>query len=141
MEFHPFSKKQLQALNWWCRGSPFEHYGAVICDGAVRSGKTLCLGISFIAWAFYRFDGQSFALCGKTIRSLRRNLVVPLLPVLRENGFECSLKISENLLTISAGGRENRFYLFGGKDESSSALIQGMTLAGVLFDEVALMPR
>ncbi|WP_195199171.1 PBSX family phage terminase large subunit [Faecalispora jeddahensis] len=141
MEFHPFSKKQLQALSWWCRGSPFEHYSAVICDGAVRSGKTLCLGISFIAWAFYRFDGQSFALCGKTIRSLRRNLVVPLLPVLRENGFECSLKLSENLLTISVGGRENRFYLFGGKDESSSALIQGMTLAGVLFDEVALMPR
>lgn len=27
------------------------------------------------------------------------------------------------------------------KDESSAALIQGMTLAGVLFDEVALMPR
>lgn len=141
MEFHPFSKKQLQALSWWCRGSPFEDYSAVICDGAVRSGKTLCLGISFIAWAFYRFDGQSFALCGKTIRSLRRNLVVPLLPVLRENGFECTLKLSENLLTISAGRRENRFYLFGGKDESSSALIQGMTLAGVLFDEVALMPR
>ena len=39
------------------------------------------------------------------------------------------------------GDRENRFYLFGGKDESSYALIQGITLAGVLLDEVALMPR
>ena len=28
----------------------------------------------------------------------------------------------------------NRFYLFGGKDESSASLIQGMTLSGVLFD-------
>lgn len=141
MEFHPFSQKQLQALCWWCRGSPHENRSAVICDGAVRSGKTLCLGISFISWAFYRFQNQSFALCGKTIRSLRRNLVVPLLPILKENGFDCTLRLSENLLEVSIDGRVNRFYLFGGKDESSSALIQGMTLAGVLFDEVALMPR
>lgn len=141
MQFSPFSKKQLQALSWWCRGSPYEGCSAVICDGAVRSGKTLCMGISFVAWSFYRFDGQSFALCGKTIRSLKRNLVTGLLPVLEQNGFHCSMKLSENLLTVTAGGRSNRYYLFGGKDESSSALIQGMTLAGVLFDEVALMPR
>ena len=31
--------------------------------------------------------------------------------------------------------------LFGGRDESSAALIQGSTLAGVLLDETALMPR
>lgn len=141
MEFCPFSKRQLQALSWWCRGSPYEQYSAVICDGAVRSGKTLCMGISFIAWSLYRFEEQSFALCGKTIRSLKRNLVTGLLPVLEQNGFSCFLKLSENLLTVTAGGRSNRYYLFGGKDESSSALIQGMTLAGVLFDEVALMPR
>jgi hypothetical protein len=38
-------------------------------------------------------------------------------------------------------GHENRFLLFGGRDESSAALIQGSTLAGVLMDETALMPR
>ena len=141
MKFKAFSQKQLQALCWWCRGSPYESRSAVICDGAVRSGKTLCMGVSFIAWSFYRFQNQSFALCGKTIRSLRRNLAVPLLPVLKELGFSCAFKLSENLLEISSHGRSNRYYLFGGRDESSSALIQGMTLAGVLFDEVALMPR
>lgn len=141
MEFTAFSKKQMQVLCWWCRGSPNENKSAVICDGAVRSGKTVCMGISFISWAFYRFQNQSFALCGKTIRSLKRNMVSALLPVLHELGFSCKLKYTENCLEISCGGRSNRFYLFGGKDESSSALIQGMTLAGVLFDEVALMPR
>lgn len=141
MEFTAFSKKQMQALCWWCRGSPDENRSAVICDGAVRSGKTVCMGVSFISWAFYRFQDQSFALCGKTIRSLKRNLVTALLPVLKELGFSCSLKYSENRMDVTCGSRSNRFYLFGGKDESSSALIQGMTLAGVLFDEVALMPR
>ena len=45
------------------------------------------------------------------------------------------------MLTVQSGNKENYFYLFGGKDESSYALIQGLTLAGVLFDEVALMPQ
>ena len=44
-------------------------------------------------------------------------------------------------MDVTFGGRHNRYYLFGGKDEGSAALIQGMTLAGVLMDEVVLMPR
>lgn len=140
-QFYPFSQKQLRALTWWCEESADHTKDAIICDGAVRSGKTMCMGISFVAWAFYRFEGKSFALCGKTIRSLRRNLVIPLFPVLSELGFVCREKVSSNVIEISRGTCVNRFYLFGGRDESSAALIQGMTLCGVLFDEVALMPR
>lgn len=113
----------------------------IICDGAVRSGKTLCMSISFICWAFYNFSGTSFALCGKTVASLRRNVITPLLPVLNELGFSCDYKISRNVLNISRGSIKNSFYLFGGRDESSASLIQGMTLGGIMLDEVALMPR
>lgn len=141
MELKPFSKKQLLALTWWCEGSPFKDRDAVICDGAVRSGKTLCMGISFVVWAFYRFSGASFAICGKTIRSLKRNLITTLIPALSESGFSCNFKVSENLIEISYCKRHNRLFLFGGKDESSASLIQGITLSGVFFDEAALMPR
>ena len=139
--FVPFSKKQLSVLNWWCKNSSLSSKNGIICDGAVRSGKTLCMSLSFICWAFYTFSDTSFALCGKTIASLRRNVITPLLPVLSELGFSCDFKISRNYLEISRENLVNRFYLFGGRDESSAALIQGMTLGGVLFDEVALMPR
>ncbi len=139
--FYPFSKKQLAVLTWWCAGSPAADKNGVICDGAVRSGKTLCMSISFISWAFYRFNGTSFAICGKTIASLRRNVVTPLLPVLNSLGFNCDYRLSRNLIEIERGGRRNRFYLFGGRDESSASLIQGMTLGGVMLDEAALMPR
>ncbi len=139
--FTPFSKKQMKALCWWMPQSPLSGYDAIICDGAVRSGKTLCMSVSFVTWAFSTFSDCSFALCGKTISSLRRNVVTVILPVLRELGFECDEKYSKNLIEISYGGATNRFYLFGGKDEGSAALIQGMTLAGVLLDEVTLMPR
>lgn len=140
-KFVPFSSKQLRVLNWWCRGSADCGKNGIICDGAVRSGKTLCMSISFVCWAFYYFGDTSFALCGKTVASLRRNVITPLLPALSQLGFACDYKISRNLLEITRGGVKNRFYLFGGRDESSAALIQGMTLGGVMFDEVALMPR
>lgn len=141
IKFKPFSKKQIIALTWWCRGSSAKNKNGIICDGAVRSGKTLCMSLSFVSWAFYSFGDTSFALCGKTITSLRRNVVTPLIPILKSLGFSVEEKISRNYLEIEKGGIKNRFYLFGGRDESSASLIQGMTLGGVLLDEAALMPR
>ncbi|MBQ3136601.1 MAG: PBSX family phage terminase large subunit [Clostridia bacterium] len=139
--FLAFSKKQLTALSWWHKSSPYSSLDGLICDGAVRSGKTTCMSLSFILWAFYSFDGVSFAICGKTIASLRRNVTVSLIPMLTKLGFDCKERISQNMLEISHQNRTNKFYLFGGRDESSASLIQGMTLGGVLLDEAALMPR
>lgn len=141
MKIKPFSEKQLLALTWWCKESIYKDYDGVICDGAVRSGKTFCMSLSFIAWSFFRFEDSSFAICGKTIRSVRRNVIVPIIPVLKDLGFGVKEKVSSNLITITYQNRVNRFYLFGGNDESSASLIQGITLSGVLLDEVALMPR
>ena len=140
-DFTRFSQKQMTALTWWRPGSPHEARDAVICDGAVRSGKTFCLSLGFLLWSMTGFDGQCFALCGKTVAALRRNVVSPLLPCLRELGFAVKERLSRGVLEVAFQNRRNRFYLFGGRDEGSAALIQGVTLAGVLLDEAALMPR
>ncbi len=139
--FESFSKKQLTVLSWWSKSSPYRDKDAIICDGAVRSGKTVCTSLSFIIWSFYDFNDTSFAVCGKTIASLKRNLIVPVKPLLTSMGFDVKERMSKNVVEISNGNRTNRFYLFGGKDEGSASLIQGMTLGGILLDEVALMPR
>lgn len=141
MKFERFSKKQLMALTWWHPDGQWSDRQAVICDGAVRSGKTICLSLSFVFWAFAQFDSGTFAICGKTVTALRRNVVAPLISALEPLGFDCCYKVSAGSIDISFCGKSNRFYLFGGKDEGSAALIQGITLAGILFDEVALMPR
>lgn len=73
--WQPLSKKQLKILSWWCDGSPYKDYDGVIADGAVRSGKTISMAPSFVLWAMTNFDGVDFALCGKTIGSLRRNVI------------------------------------------------------------------
>ena len=136
-----FSEKQKRVLTWWRPGSPDRDRQAILCDGAVRSGKTLCTGLSFFCWAMRSFQGRNFALCGRTIQSVRRNMLSELIPLLERMGFRCEDRVSKNVIQVRLGGRSNTFYLFGGKDESSAALIQGITLAGALLDEVALMPR
>ena len=141
MSYAAFSPKQRQVLTWWVPGSKNCQKEAIVCDGAVRSGKTMAMGLSFFLWAFATFDKQRFGICGKTISSLRRNVLAEILPKLEGLGATWKEKRSENLVIVRFLGRENRFYIFGGRDESSASLIQGITFAGILLDEVALMPQ
>lgn len=139
MKYQRFSPRQTLTLTWWKRPE-FADYDGILCDGSIRSGKTVSMAVGFILWSMYSFNNESFAICGRTIESLRRNVIVHL-PSWLEGLFKVTERRAENKLIISVGGHSNTYYLFGGRDESSYTLVQGMTLAGVLFDEVALMPR
>ena len=140
MIYSKFSKRQLMAMLWW-QQKRYKDRDAIIADGSIRSGKTVSMTDGFVLWSMTCFNHQAFAICGKTIESLRRNVVLPLRDWL-PGDFTIVEKRNENRLIISTpDGRENSYHLFGGRDESSYMLIQGMTLAGVMFDEVALMPR
>ena len=132
-----FSAKQKEIMRF-----PYSKFDAIICDGAVRSGKTSIMSLSFFLWAMGNFNNCAFAFCGKSVGAVERNIVTPLLSVvyLKQN-FDIRYNRGAHVIIARRGSKENRFYLFGGKDESSAALIQGVTLAGVLLDEVALMPR
>lgn len=133
----PLSDKQRQILAF-----PFTGYDAIICDGAIRSGKTTMMTTAFIDDAMRRFDGKTFGICGKTVDSTVKNIVKPYLAMdYAQEKYRLKYRRSEKLLIISNGERENAFEVFGGKDEASYTLIQGRTLAGVLLDEVALQPR
>lgn len=141
-EFKPFSEKQIKVLTWWMPGvSPYAERDAIICDGSVRAGKTVVMSLSFIMWAMELFIDQNFGMAGKTIGALRRNVITPLKRMLKSRGYKVHDHRADNFLTVTRNGRSNYFYVFGGKDERSQDLIQGITLAGMFFDEVALMPE
>lgn len=140
-KFKPFSPKQRKVLNWWCPDSPVKDYDGIIADGAIRSGKTISMSLSFVMWAMSSFNGQSFGMCGKTIGSFRRNVLFWLKLMLKSRGYGVTDHRADNLVVVTRNGVENFFYIFGGKDERSQDLIQGITLAGIFFDEVALMPE
>lgn len=133
----PLSSKQKKILAF-----PFTSYDALICDGAIRSGKTSIMTVSFIDWAMQTFNGQRFGLCGKTVDSCAKNLVSPYINTgWAKERYSLKWRRSDKVLEVRRGTTVNWFEVFGGRDESSFMLIQGRTLAGVLLDEVALMPR
>ena len=149
-KFAPFSTKQKKVMAWWANGSPYKDFNAIICDGAVRSGKTVALALSYVQWAMETFNGMNFGMCGKTIHAHRRNVIKPLKQMLKSRNYEVVDILNENVLIIQKTNVDsegkitkniNYFYIFGGSDESSQDTIQGITLAGCLFDEVALMPE
>lgn len=139
--FKPFSAKQKKVLTWWCPASPVKDMDGIIADGAIRSGKTLSMSLSYVLWAMSSFNQQNFGMAGKTIGSFRRNVLFWLKLMLRSRKYTVIDHRSDNLLIVSKGNVTNYFYIFGGKDERSQDLIQGITLAGMFFDEVALMPE
>lgn len=99
--------------------------------------------LGFVHWAMRFFDGKNFGICGKTISSTERNIILPLLnmPDITDYYSLQYIRGENKQIVIRSGSHTNTFFIFGGKDESSYTLVQGITLSGVLFDEVALMPK
>ena len=121
---------------------PYSSYDALICDGAVRSGKTSLMVVAFVDWAMREFSGQRFGICGKTVGSATENIIIPYISMTRtKKKYTAKWRRSQKILEVRSGRKVNYFEVFGGRDESSYALIQGRTLAGVLLDEVVLMPE
>lgn len=121
---------------------PYSKYDALICDGAVRSGKTSIMVVAFIDWAMREFSGQRFGICGKTVKSATENMITPYIAMYyAKKRYTLRWRSSKQILEVRRGRKVNYFEVFGGRDESSFALIQGRTLAGVLLDEVVLMPE
>lgn len=142
-KFSPFSLKQKKILTWWTDSSPYKDKDVIIADGAVRSGKTLIMSLSYIIWAMDKYNGANFGMAGKTIGSFKRNVwfLLRLMLIGRKYKVRKLSEIGDNVFVISKGGKENYFYIFGGKDERSQDLVQGFTAAGFFFDEVTLMPQ
>lgn len=121
---------------------PYSKYDALICDGAVRSGKTSIMMWAFVRWAMENFSGQRFGVCGRTVDSCTKNIIVPFTAMsLAKERYIIRWRRGDKVMEVRRGAVTNYFEVFGGKDEVSYTLIQGRTLAGVLLDEVVLMPR
>lgn len=135
--FAPFSRRQKQVITWWRPESPYAQYDGVLLDGAIRSGKTIACIVGFTIWSSHCFTGENFIISGKSMGALKRNIVGPMLKILRAMGIVYTYNRSENYLEFSG----NTYYLFGANNEASQDVLQGLTAAGWLGDEVALQPQ
>jgi PBSX family phage terminase large subunit len=103
-------------------------------EGAVRSSKTVC---SLIRWLEFLIDGPrgELAMIGKTERTLKRNVIDPIVAMIGPRRAKLSAGSGEaNIL-----GR--RIYLCGANDVGAVNKIAGMTLAGWYGDEIPRWPE
>lgn len=134
----PFSEKQLQLLTWWIEGqSPFHQHKIVIADGSIRSGKTVSIIDSFLTWSLANHADEQFIIAGKTMGAIKKNVLPPMFEILTAKGIPYNYNRSENYLEIGT----NTYFLYGAPTEASQDVLQGLTAAGALADEVALFPR
>jgi len=105
-----------------------------IWEGSVRSGKTIA---SLWAWLKFVREGPAgnLVMIGKTERTLKRNIIDPLIEILGEK--RCRYVAGAGELWLL--GR--RIYVAGANDEKAQDKIRGLTLAGAYVDEISLMPE
>jgi PBSX family phage terminase large subunit len=136
-EFQPFSTKQKKLLTWWTPKSPYADYDMIVCDGSIRSGKTVAMITSFIQWSTFSFSNCDFILAGKSMGALKRNVLKPMFQILNALNISYHYNRSENYIEIGS----NTYYCFGASTEASQDVLQGLTAAGAYADEAALMPE
>lgn len=105
-----------------------------IWEGSVRSSKTVC---SLLRWLLYVRQGPpgNLVMIGKTERTLKRNIIDPLVEMIGQK--RCRAKWGDGELMLL--GR--RIYLAGANDAKAEDKIRGLTLAGAYVDEVSLLPH
>lgn len=130
------SPKQLALAHWWHRPATRDMDG-VIAEGAVRSGKTYAMVTGFLTWSRSEFHGGAFIVAGRSVGALKRNVVRPMLEVMRRMGWSYEYNRSEQ--RIDCGG--NAYYLFGASNEAAQDVLQGLTACGAYADEAALFPE
>jgi PBSX family phage terminase large subunit len=127
MEWSLFSRRQLDLI---ANSTAFIN----IADGPVRSGKTLSF---LVAWCYFVASAPpgDLMMVGKTERTLKRNVISPLIDVIG----------SKHVRYIAGAGELYLFgrpiYLVGANDEKAESKIRGSTLVGVYDNEVTLNPE
>lgn len=135
MKLLDFSSKQQQIFRFISDDNQF-----LICDGAVRSGKTVPMALAFVLFGLLKYNNAKLGICSKTTRTAERNILDPLFAI---DGLPFKLRYNRGtmVLTASWGDVSNEYHIFGANDEKAAAKVQGITLASVFFDEVVLMPE
>lgn len=132
MKIHPLTAKQRAA--WWA----VETHRLTVCEGAVRSGKSIAADHAFVDLAMHGPDGN-LLLTGKTQDTVKHNVIDPLIELFGDE--VCHFKQGTRELFIRGPERERRIYVVGANDERSEQKIRGVTLAGAYVDEASTVPE
>ena len=131
-----FSDNQMRVLNWWTSVDGQNKVG-IICDGATRSGKSYCTGISFINWGMLNFINCKFAICGKSTADILRNVLNNIITVFTDLEMHLNKINGIEVIEFVHNGVANYFYLIG--QENIGKVKANDNYMGIFFDDVTLL--
>lgn len=76
----------------------------------------------------------SYIICGRTERTIKRNIIDPIFEILGEN-----IHYRQGIGELKILGKQ--VYLVGASDERAEGKIRGATFSGALIDEASLIPE
>lgn len=128
-----FSERQALAMKW--ATDPGYWFSA---EGAVRSGKSFGCMLGFLLYtqSGARRD-QQHIVAGRTLSSLRRNVLDPLRKQVEEMGGSYLFRRLDGFVLVN--GVE--YSIFGANDDAAQDRLQGMTAGSAMLDEAARLPR
>ena len=127
-----FTEKQKALIADWKHGNLKRINGL---EGSVRSGKTYSSLILWALWLATRPASGKYLMVGKTLTTLKRNCLEPLLSLLGEDNMRFSIPAKRAVIL----GRN--IDLEGASDARSEEKIRGITLHGAYMDEITLSPQ
>lgn len=115
----------------------------LVAAGAVRSGKSYSVMLSFAAWLMAQDERRDHVLLGQSVEAAMRNVGFDLLDVLKKLGGQPAIdkRYGTRILMLSASGHEQSIWVIGAADERARRRIQGSTLKGLVIEEMTLVPR
>ena len=125
----PLSPKQLEYISKATKKWNF-------ADGSVRTGKTVCTTFAFLHYAYTCPDSRLY-IVGHTFDTAYRNIIRFILESKEMEVFRPFCSWSGKKLTF----RDKTITVMGAKDEGALGSFQGLTMSGVLCDEMTLYPE
>lgn len=123
----PLSGKQLRSVH-------LAERRLNVWEGSVRSGKSVACDLRWLSFVRYGPPGN-LLMAGKTERTLKRNVIDPLVDILGRG--LCSYSLGSGELQLL--GR--RVYVAGANDERAQEKVRGLTLVGAYVDEASTLPE
>jgi PBSX family phage terminase large subunit len=107
-------------------------------EGSVSSGKTITVDYRWERFVReYPDPSANFLLVGKTERTLKRNVIDPLIEMFGPAVINTTGMVGRGEIKIWG----KRCYLVGANDAKAESKIRGLTLAGAYCDEMTLYPE
>jgi PBSX family phage terminase large subunit len=107
-------------------------------EGSVSSGKTITVDYRWERFVReYPKSNANFLLTGKTERTLKRNVIDPLIEMFGPAVINTTGMVGRGEIKIWG----KRCYLVGANDAKAESKIRGLTLAGAYCDEMTLYPE